>query len=224
MVAQIYWAGGLCLYAGVLLFLTNLSYKLMINKGLEQGVSVYYNRKILHIFVGGAIAIAVPFIFTDPIYPLFMALALAIVTTIPYLQNKRLYWVQTKENCNDVKFCVMAGLSIYLLWVLLDDPYLAIIPVAFMAFGDGITGIARNIVFKRRTKSAIGNVFMLIVSLPLGWWLASSASTPLPWWGVIAAVTASWIERYEFGPVDDNILITVASTLIILLGSYVGPL
>ena len=82
MVAQIYWAGGFCLYAGALLFLTNLSYKLMINKGLEQGVSVYYNRKILHIFVGGAIAIAVPFIFIDPIYPLCMALALAVVTLV----------------------------------------------------------------------------------------------------------------------------------------------
>ena len=87
MVAQIYWAGGFCLYAGAVLFLTKLSYNLMIKKGLKQGVSVYYNRKILHIFVGGAIAIAVPFIFTNPIYPLCMALTLAFVTLIPYLQN-----------------------------------------------------------------------------------------------------------------------------------------
>ena len=40
-----------------------------------------------------------------------------------------------------------------------------------MAFGDGITGVVRNLVVKKRSKSPIGNVFMFIVSAPLGWYV-----------------------------------------------------
>ena len=32
------------------------------------------------------------------------------------------------------------------------------------AFGDGVTGVVRNAVIKKRSKSPIGNVFMFIVS------------------------------------------------------------
>jgi len=49
-----------------------------------------------------------------------------------------------------------------------------------MAFGDGVTGVARNALFKRRTKSAVGNVFMVIVSVPLGYFLASMATPFIP--------------------------------------------
>ena len=37
------------------------------------------------------------------------------------------------------------------------------------------------------------------------------------WWGVMAAVVATLVERYEFGPIDDNILITLASSAVIFL-------
>jgi len=35
-------------------------------------------------------------------------------------------------------------------------------------------------------------------------------------------VVATWIERYEFGPIDDNVLITVAASAVLLLGSVAG--
>ena len=40
----------------------------------------------------------------------------------------------------------------------------------------------------------------------------------------ISAAVASFVERYEFGPIDDNVLIVVASGLVLLLGLAVGPL
>ena len=58
-----------------------------------------------------------------------------------------------------------------MIWALVGDPWLAIIPSLFMAFGDGITGVVRNLVVKKRSKSPIGNVFMFIVSAPLGWYV-----------------------------------------------------
>ena len=41
---------------------------------------------------------------------------------------------------------------------------------------------------------------------------------------MIAAAVATFVERYEFGPIDDNILITVFSTLVLMLGVYLGPI
>ena len=224
MNSEIYWAIGLTIYATIVLFATKITYNMFCSMGQPTNVAIYYNRKILHMLVGGAIAIACPLVFTSPIYPLMIGMLMAIATYIPYKTGKILHWVQTEENMNDVNFCLMAGISVYLLWVLIDDPYLAIIPVIYMAFGDGVTGIARNMVFKKRTKSAIGNVFMALVCIPSGYYLASLASTPIPIWGVISAIFASVIERYEFGIIDDNVLITVSAASLIYLGSYIGPI
>jgi len=50
------------------------------------------------------------------------------------------------------------------------------------------------------------------------------AAPPIPVWGLIAALVATWIERYEIGPIDDNVLITVAAFGVLLLGAQIGPL
>ena len=118
----------------------------------------------------------------------------------------------------------MWWISLGLLWWLLGDPWLAILPAVFMAFGDGVTGVIRNYFFRRRTKHVLGNVGMALVSVPLAWLIASQADPALPVWGVIAALLASVVERYEFGWVDDNVLIAIATTLILLLGSVFGPI
>ena len=43
-------------------------------------------------------------------------------------------------------------------------------------------------------------------------------------WGVIAAIIATIVERYEFGPIDDNVLITVSATIVMFIGNEIGPL
>ncbi len=211
-------------YAMSIIFLTKWFYRLMMKKGMEKNVAIYYNRKIVHMAAGGVGALLVPYFFRIPVFPLLVGLILSFFTYIPHKTGKRFYWLQTESNKNDVKFTFMWGVSIFVLWYLLDDPFLAIIPSIFMAFGDGITGVVRNTFFKRRTKHIIGNLFMAMVCIPLGYWLASSAVVPIPWWGVIAAVISSYVERYEFGPVDDNVLISFFATVIIFIGAKVGPM
>ena len=221
---QIVWAAVAVVYAAVIVFLTQRIYLKLRARGVASNVAVYYNRKIVHMAAGGVVALAVPYLFTSPIYPLAIGLALTAFTLIPHVFDRRLEWLQTEENRNDVKFTLMWGVAIFVLWLLLDDPFLAILPPVFMAFGDGVTGVVRNALFKRRTKSSIGNLFMLAVCIPAGFLLAGQASLPIPWWGVIAGVVASIIERFELGPIDDNILITVASSAVLLIGAHVGPL
>lgn len=208
-------------YAMCVVMLTKWTYQIMMRQGFESKVAIYYNRKIVHMAAGGVVALLVPYLFVSPVSPLIVGLLLSLLTYIPHRTGKRLYWLQTTDNKNDVKFTLMWGLSIFLIWLLLKDPFLAIIPAVFMAFGDGVTGVARNAFFKRRTKSWIGNLFMVLVCIPLGYWLGAAAAGPIPWWGVAAAVVASYIEHYEFGPIDDNILISLSATLVLFIGASV---
>jgi hypothetical protein len=56
-------------------------------------------------------------------------------------------FMQTSENWNDAKFTFMWGTSIAVLWILLQDPFLAVIPALFMAFVDAVTGVVRNALY-----------------------------------------------------------------------------
>ena len=114
------------------------------------------------------------------------------------------------------------GLIIAILWILFNDPFLAVIPALFMAFGDAVTGVVRNALYKKRTKSPIGNIFMLIVCLVIGYFFTSIAVNPIPLWGILAAIGASIVERFEIGPIDDNVLITVTAMIILIIGSLIA--
>ena len=58
----------------------------------------------------------------------------------------------------------------------------------------------------------------------MGWYVGMAGDPSIPLWGLIAASIATFVERYEFGPIDDNILITLASTSVILIGVHFGPI
>jgi len=221
---EILWIIILTIYAVSITFMTKKTYDLMLNKGIQKSDVVYYNRKIIHIFAGGVIALIVPIVFSSSIYPLFCGLSITIIT---YLSHKRrggklLYWFQTEDNLNDVSFCFMWGITIFVLWEIMEAmgnhtvaPWIAIIPAVFVSFGDGVTGITRNVLFNKRTKHPIGNVFMAAVCTPLGYFLAGFGGIAIG--GALAGIVASTMERYEFGPIDDNILITISSSIILYI-------
>ena len=93
-----------------------------------------------------------------------------------------------------------------------------------MAYGDGVTGIIRNKMFAKRTKSAWGNLGMAILCIPLGYLIGKNADPSIPLWGALSGALASFVERYEFGPIDDNVLIVIASSIVIAAGVHFGPL
>jgi len=219
MTPQLAWAAGLSVYILIVLALTRFPYQWMTARGMEPIRAVYYVRKIVHMAAGGVGSIMVPLVFTDPWFPLISGLLLTLLLYVAHASGWRFYWFQTGDNRNDVKFALMWALSVSLLWWLLNDPWLAILPALYMAFGDGITGIVRNAVIRKRSKSPIGNVFMLLVCAPLGWLIGAQADPAMPLWGLASAVVATVIERHEFGPIDDNILITVAASAVLLLGT-----
>ena len=218
---QIVFSALAVVYVLAIVVLTKYTYRFMKNRGVTKSVAVYYNRKIIHMITGGIIALLVPFIFDSWIYPLATSLVLTGITIVPRLRGQSIDFIQTKENWNDSKFTLMWGLSIAILWILFNDPFLAVIPALFIAFGDALTGLVRNAIYKKRTKKPIGNIFMLIVCAVICYYYASIAVKPIPLWGVFAAIVASIVERFEIGPIDDNILITITAIIILIIGSLI---
>ncbi|MBS7620914.1 dolichol kinase [Candidatus Bathyarchaeota archaeon] len=197
--------------------LTRRLYGFLTGLGLEHHVAVYYNRKIIHILTGGMVAFLVPFIFKTPIFPFAMAMLLAVFLYVPHRRGKIMYWFQTEENAYEVSFCIMWGVVISLGWLISSGEsfWYGVLPVIFMSVGDAITGIVRNILYKRRTKSWWGNLAMASFSIPTGAFLGVA--------GMIAGATASLIEHFESNPIDDNITVPLSSFLILVLARVFAP-
>ncbi len=224
VIIETLWMFVLAAYAFLIVFLTKKLYFYLLKKGFAKSVVIYYNRKFIHIFAGGVVVLIVPFVFNSPWFPLISGLIMAIIVYIAHKTGNSFYWFQTEKNLNDVSFCFMWGIAIFILWFILGNPWIAIIPPAFIAFGDGITGIVRNLAFKERKKHPIGNIYMMGVCIPIGYYFAFSGVPSIPVWGVIAAVIASLFERYEFGIIDDNILVAGSATIVLYLGGVLGPI
>ncbi len=189
-------AGGLPLYR-------------LLRRRYPHNAAVYFVRKYIHIAAGGVVALLVPSLFTSPLLPALMGLGFAAFLSATR-RLKPLYWFQTGENAYEVNFTIAWGLGILALWTVTGDPRTAVLPALLIAFGDGVTGIVRNLLFQRRTKHWAGNLAMLPVATLLGW-----AYAGLP--GLLAGLVASIVERFEAPPLDDNALIVIASTIILLL-------
>ncbi|MEM3550052.1 MAG: dolichol kinase [Candidatus Bathyarchaeia archaeon] len=197
-------------------FLTRKIYAYMKRQDVEHYVAVYYNRKIIHILTGGFVALLVPLIFNTPVFPLVMALILALFLYVPHRTGKLMYWFQTEENAYEVSFCIMWGLVITVGWVISEGNFwFGVLPVIFMSIGDAVTGIVRNILYKRRTKSWWGNLAMALFSIPVGMVLGFA--------GVIAGAVASFIEHFEYNPIDDNVTVPLSSIIILILARFFAP-
>ncbi len=201
---------GFFVYVMVVVLGTKKLYEIMISRGMKHNVAVYYNRKVIHMAAGGVVALALPFVFHEPFIPFIFAMILALLTYIPHRKGKLMHWFQVEDNIYEVNFCIAWGIAVLVLWLIIGDPRLAILPPMLISFGDAVTGIVRNALFGRRTKHWIGNLAMAGLTIPLGLFYA----------GIIGGITsalASIIERFEFNPIDDNILIGLTSTAILLV-------
>ncbi|MEM2237421.1 MAG: hypothetical protein QXR26_07935 [Candidatus Caldarchaeum sp.] len=194
------------LFAWVLfvsLFLTRKIYEKMVTKGVEHHVAVYYNRKIIHILAGGLVAILVPYVLNNLLLVTVLVAVLAVGNYIPHKRGKLYHWYQVEENMFEVHFIIMWGL-IMGLGFLLGDLRIGILPTLFMSVGDGVTGLVRNALYRRRTKSWWGNLAMALFCVPTGFAMLDVA-------GAVSGAVASVVEKFEFGKIDDNINVPLTS-------------
>jgi len=194
-------------------YLSKLIYNLAVKKGYPEDSATYFGRKFIHIFASGLIAISLPFLFREPFLPFLSALILVVYTYLPHRKKQLYQWFQIKDNFNEVNFCLMWGLVILIGWFFDKSFWLGVIPALFLSFGDGVTGIVRNIRYRKRTKAWEGSLAMLIVCILIGF--------KMGWAGIIAALFATIFEKLEF--IDDNISIPVVSFLILLFFFILYP-
>jgi len=200
----------------VAIVLTKYLYKWMKDRGVEHNVAVYYNRKIIHMLAGGLVAALVPFIFRTSLLPFAMAMLLAIFIYMPHKMGKIMYWFQTEDNMYEVSFAVMWGIIISLGWLFSGgDFWFGVLPVLFMSVGDAVTGVVRNVIYKKRTKSWWGNLVMALFSIFLGAILGFA--------GILAGAAASVVEHFEFRPIDDNVTVPFVSFVILILAKLYAP-
>jgi ABC-type thiamin/hydroxymethylpyrimidine transport system permease subunit len=183
----------------------------MISRKMKSNVAIYYNRKIIHIMAGGVVAFLIPLIFSSPLIPMLFALIIAIMLYIFRHKANMLNWLQTSENMNEISFCLAWGISLFVVWIITENKYYAILPALFISIGDSITGIIRNLIYGKRTKSWIGNLGMIAFTAPLGYIYSGIA-------GILAAIVASIVEHFEIPPyLDDNVLISLSASLVLIL-------
>ncbi|MDK2372975.1 MAG: hypothetical protein QI197_06310 [Candidatus Korarchaeota archaeon] len=178
-----------------------------ISKKVAEWQNLYVARKVIHILSGGLVAVLTPYLFKSPAIPLIGGVGMIVLTLLPRLRGEKFDWFQVEGNLGEVYFCITWTLVIVGLWYV--DLSAGIAAALFMSVGDGVTGIVRNIVYKRWSKGTAGSVAMLLVSLPIGFFYKGYI-------GAIAAIVATMVERWP--RVDDNLTVPIVSAVVMVLG------
>lgn len=163
---------------------------------------------------GGVVAALSPIVFNSPIVPIITSYLLMLYLILIRIRRREMRWFMEKENLGEIYFTFSFG-TILLIMFILDhnywqnnSVYIAILPLLFMSFGDGITGIIRNAVYKRRVKGLWGSLGMLVFCSVLGYLVFGII-------GIIAGVIATIMEIVPI--VDDNISVPFASFIFLYL-------
>ena len=191
---------------GVILVIWVLLMIYKASKPVARRWSKYIARKFIHFTTGGLVAVIAPFIFKTPTVPIIGAAGMALLTLLPRLKGEVMDWYQVEGNYGDTWFCISFGLLFLVFWYI--DVWIAVLSAVFMAYGDGVTGIVRSIVYKRWVKGFWGSVAMAALSLPTGLLVKG-----IP--GLVAGAVATLVEVLP--KIDDNITVPLASAVVLYL-------
>lgn len=183
----------------------------MANVSYDAGAPQYQTRKIGHIFGGWAYLVS-PLLFDSPLWPIVLSGGFTLL-----LGGARLFRPTTFRGVGgssrahalaEIWFPLASTLSLAIGWLWLQNPWLAVVPILYMAWGDAVTGLIRGIVYKREVKGNWGSVGMLVVCL-----LVAGLFSPY-WIAAIGALLATLAERFtppSHGLYDDNYTTVLAS-------------
>ena len=185
------------------LYLANLFYDTKV-------IPHHVSRKLGHL--GGCVGFLLcPFLFSSFWWPLILTTAFTILLLCARWRKPTLFrgvgGSGRLQALAEVHYPATGIIIIAIGWGVMGEPWLAIVPLAFMGGGDAITGLIRNRVYSREVKGNWGSLGMLLVCLTLAYFLK-------PYWlGAAGAITAVLFEK--FTPtrhyLDDNLTVPLAS-------------
>jgi len=195
----------------VLLTAYNAFVILYASRKVSERFGTYMARKTIHLFSAGVSIPLAPFVFSDWQMPLLLGSIMVAFTLFGHLR-KPFKWFQISHNFADVYFTVACTVLLVVFWYYgAGWVWVGILSALFLAWGDGLTGIVRTIVYKKRNKGIWGNIVMLLVCLILSFFMNGHVGFA----GLIGAVFASIIEKFE--RIDDNISIPFGSAILITI-------
>ncbi len=182
-----------------------------LSKPVARIWNKYIARKFIHFLTGGLVTILIYLtwllgkpIFSSPAVPVSAAFILAAIVLIPHIEQAEMDWFQVKNNLGEVWFCITWGAVFLAYWYI--DITIPVLATYFMAFGDGVTGIVRNFIYRRWTKGLWGSIAMFLVSVPAGVVIRGLE-------GLVAALVATVIEKIP--TIDDNLTVPIGSALLL---------
>ena len=189
----------------------------------------HVSRKISHM-AGGVAFLLCPFLFSSFWWPLILAITFTIMLLYTHLYLPFIFrgtgGTGRLQAFAEVNYPATAIPIIVIGWGYFHQPWLAIVPLLYLAFGDAITGLIRNKVYGKEIKGNWGSAGMLITCLILAYFIH-------PYWiGAVGAITATLAEKYtktstlSIGrckfPYDDNLTVPILSFAVMLLLVEVG--
>lgn len=190
------------------------------SKIVGRHTNKYVSRKFIHFTTAGLVTLLIYVMlllgdpmFSSPAIPVGAAFILALMTLIPHIEGKELTWFQVRNNFGEVWFCLSWGILFLVFWYV--DIIIPVVATFFMAFGDGVTGIVRNYVYKRWTKGFWGSIAMLAVSAPFGALVAGIH-------GLLSAILATIVEKMPW--IDDNLTVPLISAIALYILRYTAIL
>jgi len=190
------------------LYLSNIFY--------DYQVPQYISRKVGH-GVGGVFYLLCVLLFSSPWWPIILSSGFVVL-----LGGSRLLRPSTFRGVGgsgrshalaEVWFPLAATVSLVVGWAWLGNPWLAVVPILFMAWGDMITGLIRARVYGKEVKGAWGSLGMMATCVVV-------AVLFQPYWiALVGASVATLAEKYtplSRGLWDDNWTIIVASLAVMV--------
>jgi dolichol kinase len=188
----------------------------LANYFFDKAIPQYISRKVGHL--AGCVAFLMfPFLFHSFFWPLvltggFTALLLYARALRPTL-FRGVGGSGRPNALAEIHFPATGVVTIGICWGLLNQPWLAVIPLAFMGGGDAVTGIIRSRMYGKEMKGWWGTLGMIVSCLVLAYFIH-------PYWiGAVGAVVATIAERYTTTHkyVDDNLTIPLVSAAVMTL-------
>ena len=193
------------------LYLANIFY--------DRGVEQYISRKVGH-GVGGMGFLLCVFLFSSAWWPIIIAscfcLLLGGARFIKPQAFRGVGGTGRQHALAEVYFPVAGVINLSVGWAWLGNPWLAVVPILFMAWGDMLTGLVRSRIYGKEVKGNWGSVAMIAVCLLVAYFFK-------PYFvGAIGAIVATLVERFtplSRGGWDDNWTIPISS-LAVMTGVY----
>jgi dolichol kinase len=213
MLNQVYIAGGVVALAITGLVGSNFLYDL--------GVPGPLARRVAPILGGVAYLVAILWLDVQTAVGVAGALTLSIIVLrLGFRRGLRgVKGSRSSQNWAEVTYPVAGTLSLVIGWGLLDNKWLAFLPVAFMAWGDSTAGLARDTIWRDHIASIWPSLAMLGICLGVATFFKTF------WIGAVGAVVATAAERFRPGFLsvwDDNLNLVTASLAVISILSSIS--